>query len=262
MLSNRLNYMLIAVVICLCIVTIAVMLKALIFGVKEMTVSDYSNVIIAICNVAMAIAALYAAINAKNWLGAKKKETSLHLVAKFHENHIIPLEGMMRRALLGVEIISNEVILRKNREQFEKERNENNNPVVQKNIKTLISHLNESYKIYRVFYMTEKINIRKSETILQLHGWKLNNKKNYEELMRKQTDFFESLLSAIDQLDNYISIYYGTDRIMSHKAKIGDDSIFFDADKFYLLRSFEKKLSVLEDEVNSITKKLSYDIWI
>lgn len=80
--KERLNRTLITVVILLCVICFLVMLRVLIFGIKEMSVGDYANVIIAFSNVVMACAAIIAGYKANKWLSQKKLVNNLDYAHK------------------------------------------------------------------------------------------------------------------------------------------------------------------------------------
>ncbi len=58
------------------------MLRVLIFGIKDMSVGDYANVIIAFSNVVMASAAIFAGYKANKWFSQKKLINNLDYAHK------------------------------------------------------------------------------------------------------------------------------------------------------------------------------------
>ncbi|MCW2478134.1 hypothetical protein J5224_03275 [Candidatus Symbiopectobacterium sp. NZEC135] len=230
-------------------------LDALVF---EKSIADWVS---ASANIVMAGAALYAAWNAKDWLTIKKKESSLPLIVKFHENHILPLEENIRRTLLGIEIASNELVLHKTDEDLREWRKDFSTQSGIQHIDNISRYIKESHDRYVNFYMKDVFLLRKSETQLFIYGWKLDKKELYEELRKKKVSFFESALHLLNELDNYTAILYEKEKILQHWNKIGDDSIFFDLKIINKTHASVKELQDIEEEINILTKELSFNIW-
>jgi hypothetical protein len=228
-----------------------------------MDFGNTSDIVSAVCNIAMASAAVYAAFTARDWLTAKKKESSLPLVAEFHNQHIMPLKLMVRNTLCGIEIADNEIRLFRQADELAELRNPNPSESVAKHINTNIEWLENSYKNYKNFYMEDVVKIRASENKLMLHGWKLHNEKKYKELIKQKTDFFELTLATLRQVDQYYSILYSRKMIQSYKYyAIDDDSILSNREIFDSIKENIPKLQKLEEMINITTKELNYNIWI
>ncbi|WP_409161717.1 hypothetical protein [Pectobacterium sp. B2J-2] len=230
-------------------------LDALVF---EKSIADWVS---ASANTLMAGAALYAAWNAKDWLTIKKKESSLPLIVKFHESHILPLEENIRRTLLGIEIASNELVLHETDEDLREWRKDFSTQNGMQHIDNISRYIKESYDRYVNFYMKDVFLLRKSETQLYIYGWKLDKKELYEELRKKKAYFFESALHLLNDLDNYTAILYEKEKVLRHRSKIGDDSIFFDIEIINKIHSSVKELQDIEKNINTLTKELSFNIW-
>ncbi|HEY1846332.1 MAG TPA: hypothetical protein VGH05_15915 [Buttiauxella sp.] len=67
----RWNKSLVVAVIVLLVFSALTFLRVFTFNITSVALNTYSNVIIAISNILMASAAIYAAFNAKNWLSPK-----------------------------------------------------------------------------------------------------------------------------------------------------------------------------------------------
>lgn len=226
--------------------------------VFEKSIADWVS---ATANIVMGGAALYAAWNAKDWLTVKKKESSLPLIVKFHENHILPLEDNIRKTLLGIEIASNELVLHNTEEDLRKWREEYSTSSGMKHIDNIYNYMKESRERYAKFYMNDVFLLRKSETQLYIYGWELDKKELYHELRKKKVSFFESALHLLNELDNYTAILYEKEKILKKESKTGDDSIFFDSEIINKTHESIKELNNMEEEINTLTKKLGFNIW-
>lgn len=222
---------------------------------------DLTNLISAIANAIMAVAAVYAAVNAKGWLDVKKKESSLPLIAKFHEEHILSISPATQIMLVGIGYASNESRLYHSKDALIKWRKEllNDKGILHK--EKVREYINNSYTVYTSFYMREVAELYKSESKLHIYGWNIDNQSLYNELKTKKVEFFESACILLHDLDNYISITFEEDKVLKNKSKVGDDSMLFDVNVIEDLKEREKTLEKLNDEIIEIIKKLRFDVW-
>lgn len=222
---------------------------------------DLTNLISAIANAIMAVAAVYAAVNAKGWLDVKKKESSLPLIARFHEEHILSISPAIQKMLRGIGYASNEARLYHSKVdliEWRKELLKDSGILHKANVHELIK---SSYAIYTNFYMKEVSEIYKNESKLHIYGWNIDNLQLYNELKSKKVKFFESACILLHDLDNYISIVFEEDKVLKNKSKVGDDSLLHDVQVVVDLKEREKTLEKLNDEIINIIKKLRFDVW-
>lgn len=204
---------------------------------------------------------MYAAYNANDWLKIKKKESSLPLLAQFHGNHITPLSDKVREMLLGIEMAANEVRLFYSDDELQQWRASLLSDSGISHKEYIHTFIKKSYNVYHNFYMNDVSQLYKSESLLKMYGWELDNKELYENLRQKKVEFFESAVRLLNDYDNYIAIVYQSEKTLKHRSRQGDDTLLFDKESLIRLRSREKPLHFIEDEIKMLTEKLKFDIW-
>jgi len=253
------NRIIIGIVIVLLIALLVLLFSTIYYSSEKKM--DLTNLISAIANAIMAVAAVYAAANAKGWLDVKKKESSLPLIAKFHEEHILSILPATKKMLVGIEYVSNEATFYHSNDDLIKWRREllNDSGILHKeNVREFIKN---SYNVYFSFYMNEVVELYKSESKLHIYGWDIDNQQMYDELKSKKVVFFESAAVLLHELDNYISIAFEEAKVLKNKSKVGDDAMLFDVNVIYDLNSRKNGLIKLQDEIDEIIKRLRFDVW-